>query len=53
MKTYSKKPSPREVGDKGWLDKPQPIRTDMQSKGKGQKDMLGEVEFIEVTFEVD
>ncbi|MCP4096040.1 MAG: MBL fold metallo-hydrolase [Planctomycetaceae bacterium] len=53
MKTYSKKPSPREVGDKGWLDKPQPIRTDMQSKGKGQKDMLGEVEFIEVTFEAD
>lgn len=53
MKTYSKKPSPREVGDKGWLDKPQPQRTDMESKGKGQKDMLGEVEYIEIKFEPD
>ncbi len=53
MKTYSKKPSPREVGDKGWLDKPQPLRTDMQSMGKGQKDMLDHVEFIEVKFEAD
>ena len=48
MKTYSKAPSPREVGDKGWLDKPQPIRTDMESAGKGSATMLGEVEFIEV-----
>ena len=51
MKKYSKQPSPREVGEKGWLDKPQPIRTDMESSGKGQKEMLKEVEFIDVEIE--
>ena len=53
MKTYSKEPTPRQVGDKGWLDQPQPIRTDMESAGKGQEKMLGEVEFIEVEIDSD
>lgn len=48
MKEYSAEPTPREVGDKGWLDKPQPMRTDMESDGKGQKKMLDTVEFIDV-----
>lgn len=48
MKTYSKEPSPREVGDKGWLDKPQPLRTDMESVGKGNPDMLEPVEYVDV-----
>ena len=51
MKTYSKEPSPREVGDKGWLDKNQPIRTDMESEGKGEKNMTSTVEFVEVELE--
>ncbi len=50
-KLYSGEDTPREVGDKGWLDKPQPRRTDMESAGKGNKDMGGEVEFIDVTIE--
>ena len=53
MKTYSKEPTPREVGEKGWLDKPQPIRTDMESTGKGQKKMLDIVDFIDVEIEPD
>jgi ribonuclease BN (tRNA processing enzyme) len=53
MKTYSKEPTPRQVGEKGWLDKPQPTRTDMESTGKGQEKMLGDVEFIEVEFGSD
>ncbi|MEM7588516.1 MAG: metallohydrolase, partial [Acidobacteriota bacterium] len=48
MKTYSKQPSPREVGEKGFLDQPQPPRTDMESAGKGSEDMLGVVEFVDV-----
>lgn len=48
MKEYSDEPSPREVGDKGWLDKPQPLRTDMESAGKGEREMNEDVEFIDV-----
>jgi len=48
MKEYSKPPSPREVGDRGWLDKEQPIRTDMESSGKGDKNMIQTVEFVDV-----
>jgi beta-lactamase superfamily II metal-dependent hydrolase len=48
MKTYSTEPSPREVGDKGWLNKPQPVRTDMESVGKGSEDMPDQVEFVDV-----
>ncbi len=47
-KLYSGEDTPREVGDKGWLDKPQPRRTDMESVAKGNKDMGGEAEFIDV-----
>ncbi len=48
MKTYSKEPSPREVGDAGWLDKRQPLRTDLESVGKGDKNMPKSVEFVDV-----
>ena len=48
MKEYSKEPSPIEVGDKGWLDKPQPLRTDMESAGKGQVEIIKDIEFIDV-----
>lgn len=48
MKDYSKEPTPREVGDKGWLDKPQPLRTDMESSGRNLDKMGGAVEFIDV-----
>jgi beta-lactamase superfamily II metal-dependent hydrolase len=48
MKEYSKEPSPIEVGDKGWLDKPQPLRTDMESAGKGQIEIIKDIEFIDV-----
>ena len=48
MKEYSDEPSPREVGDKGWLDKLQPMRTDMESAGKAEKEIYEEVEFIDV-----
>ena len=48
MKTYSKEPSPRQVGEKGFLDQPQPWRTDMESKGRGAEKMIGEVEFVDV-----
>ncbi len=48
QKKYSKEPSPKEVGEKGWFDKPQPVRTDMESIGKGLKEMTNEVEFIDV-----
>lgn len=48
MKGYSDEPSPREVGDKGWLDKLQPMRTDMESAGKAEKEIYEEVEFIDV-----
>jgi hypothetical protein len=53
MKEYSAEPTPREVGDKGWLDKPQPIRTDMESDGKGVEHMLEKVEFVDVEIESD
>jgi len=53
VKEYSTEPSPREVGDKGWLDKAQPFRTDMDSDGKSQKKMLNIVEFVEVTIDPD
>ncbi len=39
MKTYSGEPDPVEVGDKGWLDKPQPPRTDMESAAKGSNNI--------------
>jgi beta-lactamase superfamily II metal-dependent hydrolase len=48
MKKYSKPPSPIEVGEKGWLDKNQPIRTDMESAGKGDKTMTQTAEFVDV-----
>ena len=48
MKKYSGEPKPREVGDKGWLDKPQPLRTDMESAGKGSGEMLDTVEYVDV-----
>jgi|GEM_PF-518244 len=48
MKKYKGEPTSREVGDKGWLDHPQPIRTDMESVGRGQKQMLEKVEYIDV-----
>ncbi|MCU7849372.1 MAG: metallohydrolase [Candidatus Thiodiazotropha sp. (ex Lucinoma kastoroae)] len=48
-KKYSGEPSPREVGDKGWLDKPQPFRTDLESAGKGEQQILRDVvEFVDV-----
>ena len=47
MKTYSKQPSPREVGEKGFLERPQPLRTDMESEGKGLEKMVDKVEFVE------
>lgn len=48
MKTYSKQPSPRQVGDKGWLDQPQPVRTDLESAGRGSEKMSKAVEFVDV-----
>ena len=48
MKNYSKEPSPREVGDKGWLDKPQPTRTDLESAGCGSGTMPGKIDFVDV-----
>lgn len=48
MKTYSKEPSPREVGDAGFLDQPQPPRTDMESVTRGSKGMPDEAEFVDV-----
>ncbi len=54
-KTYSKPPSPREVGEKDWLDKPQPQRTDMESSGKGDRTLPTVVEFVdvEISFDID
>ena len=48
MKTYSKQPSPREVGEKDWLDKPQPMRTDMESEGRGSETMPDKIDFVDV-----
>lgn len=47
-KKYSGEPKEREIGEVGWLDKPQPVRTDMESEGKGQEKMLIKCEFIDV-----
>lgn len=51
MKDYSKQPSPREVGEKEWFDKPQPIRTDMESTARGSEAMHKDIEFVEVEME--
>jgi hypothetical protein len=51
VKAYSSEPTPREVGDKGWLDKPQPLRTDMESVGIGQEQMPDTVEYIDIEIE--
>ncbi len=48
QKKYSKEPSPREVGETDWFNKPQPLRTDMEFPGKGSKEVGTEVEFIDV-----
>lgn len=53
MKSYRTEPTPREVGDKGWLDKVQPMRTDMESAGKGLERMPDTVEFVDVEIEPD
>lgn len=53
MKNYSTEPTPREVGDKEWLDKPQPMRTDMESNRKDSEQMPDTVEFIDVEIEPD
>lgn len=53
MKNYAAEPTPREVGDKGWLGELQPIRTDMESAGKGLKQMLDTLEFVDVEIEPD
>jgi len=50
-KKYSAEPEPVEVGDKGWLDQPQPWRTDMESAGKGEEKMRDAVDFIDVEIE--
>lgn len=49
-KKYSTPPSPREVGEAGWFDKPQPVRTDMASAGKAfiKFDPKGPAEWIDV-----
>ncbi len=47
-KLYSGEDTPREVGDKGWLDKDQPWRTDMESAFKSSEDMGNTVEFVDV-----
>ena len=48
MKNYSTEPSPREVGEKEWFDKLQPVRTDMEFPGKGSNEVGTAVEFIDV-----
>lgn len=51
MKTYSKPPSPRQVGDHGFLDEPQPRRTDLESAARGASDLSGPAEFVDVLLE--
>lgn len=51
LKTYSKPPSPKEVGEKKWFDKPQPIRSDLESVSRGSKSLEGDAEFIDVWIE--
>ena len=48
LKEYSGEPEPRQIGDLGWLDKSQPLRTDLESVAKGQKEMPVKVEFVDV-----
>lgn len=48
MKEYSNQPSPRQVAEKGWFDKPQPQRTDMESSGRGSEVMPKDIEFVQV-----
>ncbi|MFT3680107.1 MAG: MBL fold metallo-hydrolase [Ferruginibacter sp.] len=48
LKEYSKEPTPREVGEKDWFNKPQPLRTDMEFPGKGSPDVGTAVEFIDI-----
>jgi len=48
MEEYETEPSPREVGEIDWFDKPQPLRTDMESAGRAKGEMLKDVEFIDV-----
>jgi beta-lactamase superfamily II metal-dependent hydrolase len=51
LKKYSTAPSPREVGEKDWLDELQPLRSDMESSKKGLKSIKGDVEFIDAEIE--
>jgi hypothetical protein len=53
MKTYSSPPLQREVGDLGWLDQPQPRRTDMESIAKGEAEIADTVEFVDVLLDAD
>jgi beta-lactamase superfamily II metal-dependent hydrolase len=48
IKTYSSPPQEREVGEIDWLDQPQPIRTDMESIAKGEREISETVEFVDV-----
>lgn len=51
MKKYSSPPKRREVGEVEWLDKPQPQRTDMESEGKGDKNPIETVEYIDIVID--
>ena len=53
LKKYAADPMPREVGEKGWLHLPQPIRTDLESAGKGQRHLVDAVEFVDIEFDAD
>lgn len=48
IKNYSKHPKKRQVGEKDWFDHPQPSRTDMESEGRGSKEMSKTIEFVDV-----
>ncbi|WP_142783822.1 MBL fold metallo-hydrolase [Changchengzhania lutea] len=50
-KEYTSEPTPREVGEKDWIGHKQPLRTDFESKGRGQKKMWQDVEFIDIEFD--
>jgi hypothetical protein len=51
IKTYTTEPTEREVGEKDFLNQPQPIRSDMESEKRGLKSIKGDVEFIDVEIE--
>ena len=53
MKTYSSPPFQRQVGDLGWLDQPQPLRTDMESIGKAETQIPDAVEFVDVWLDAE